>query len=51
MKQYEENCKWRTESPIDKDEQGVNTGYTSTVAPTGKSLFILNLTAEASRSC
>ena len=48
IKQYEERGQQRTESPIDQCVQGVSARYTSTVAPTGMSLFILNLSAEAS---
>ncbi|MFM7988001.1 MAG: hypothetical protein ACKPKO_52675, partial [Candidatus Fonsibacter sp.] len=48
IKQYEERSEWKTESPIDRGVADSDLRYTSTTTPTGKSLFVLNLSAEAS---
>ncbi|MFM7982790.1 MAG: hypothetical protein ACKPKO_26050, partial [Candidatus Fonsibacter sp.] len=48
VKQYEERSEWRTESPLDQGVEGAPMIYTNEMVPTGKSLFILNLYAEAS---
>ena len=48
IKQYEERSEWRTESPLDEGVEGAPMIYTNEMVPTGRSLFILNLYAEAS---
>ncbi|MFM7980600.1 MAG: hypothetical protein ACKPKO_14905, partial [Candidatus Fonsibacter sp.] len=49
IKQYEEERSgWRTESPLDQGVEGAPMIHTSEMVPTGRSLFILNLYAEAS---
>ncbi|MFM7985467.1 MAG: hypothetical protein ACKPKO_39745, partial [Candidatus Fonsibacter sp.] len=48
IKQYEERGEWRTESPIDKGAADADLRYKSTTTPTGRSLFILNISAESS---
>ena len=48
IKQYEERSEWRAESPLDEGVEGAPMIYTNEMVPTGRSLFILNLSAEAS---
>ena len=48
IKQYEERSEWRTESPLDQGVEDAPMIYTNEMVPTGRSLFILNLYAEAS---
>ena len=48
IKQYEERGEWISESVIDKAVADEELRYTSTLTPTGMSIFILNLSAEAS---
>ena len=48
IQQYEERSEWKTESPLDQGVEGAPMIYTNEMVPTGRSLFILNLSAEAS---
>ena len=48
IKQYEERSEWRTESPLDQGVEDAPMIYTNEMVATGRSLFILNLSAEAS---
>ncbi|MFM7990247.1 MAG: hypothetical protein ACKPKO_64120, partial [Candidatus Fonsibacter sp.] len=48
IKQYEQRSEWRTVTPLDQGVEGAPMTYACEMVPTGKSLFILNLYAEAS---
>ncbi|MFM7978197.1 MAG: hypothetical protein ACKPKO_02685 [Candidatus Fonsibacter sp.] len=48
IKQYKERSERRAESPLNQGVEGAPMIYACKMAPTGKSLFILNLYAEAS---
>jgi len=48
IKQYEERSEWKTESPLDQGVEDAPMIYTNEMVATGRSLFILNLSAEAS---
>ena len=48
IKQYEERSEWRAEDLLDQCVNGAPVIYTHEMVATGRSLFILNLSAEAS---
>ena len=48
IKQYDKTSEYRAESILDKDIEGVPMVYTNEMVATGRSLFILTLSAEAS---
>ena len=48
IKQYEERSEYRAASILDKDIEGVPMVYTNEMVATSRSLFVLNLSAEAS---
>jgi hypothetical protein len=47
-KQYEERSEWKADNLLDQGVEGEPVIYTNEMVATGRSLFILNLSAEAS---